>query len=84
MEKENKTLSNPRMQLFDGNYASDAYKEKDFYSLRDHFAGLAMQGHMASEYGAGVQCDYRNQKALAEAFYSMADAMLEQRQIINP
>ena len=83
--EENKKLSNPRMQEVDDIYAADAYKANlDHFTLRDHFAGLAMQGHMASEYGAGVQCDYRNQKALAGAFYSMADAMLEQRQIINP
>lgn len=82
--EENKKLSNPRMQEFDGIYASDAYKaNSDHFTLRDHFAGLAMQGHMASEYGVAVQCDYREQKLLAEAFYSMADAMLEQRQIKN-
>jgi len=70
---------NPRMQLFDGEHASSAYKEKDFVTLRDHFAGLAMQGHLASEYGAGVHCDKDNMNRLAEAFYDMADAMLEQR-----
>lgn len=50
-------------------------------SLRDYFAGLAMQGHIASYYGAGVHSDKENQGYLAKAFYDMADAMLKQREL---
>lgn len=79
-----KEIPNPLMQQFDGMYANDAYKSdaqnpNHSVTLRDHFAGLAMQGHLASYYGAGVHCDNQNQEFLADRFYSMADAMLKQR-----
>ncbi len=44
----------------------------------------AMQGHMASEYGVGVQGDCRYMYSLAEACYSMADAMLKARVSSQP
>jgi hypothetical protein len=50
-------------------------------TLRDHFAGLAMQGHLASYYGAGVHCDQENMGYLAKSFYDMADEMLKQREM---
>ena len=50
-------------------------------TLRDYFANSAMQGHLASEYGAGVHCDDYNKQQLAKAFYEMADAMLKQREL---
>lgn len=71
-------IINPRMINPDGMYASEARSE-DFFSLRDHFAGLAMQGHIASYYGVCVQCDKENKEALAISFYDMADAMLIER-----
>lgn len=67
--EENKKLSNPRMQEADDIYAADAYKANlDHFILRDHFAGLAMQGYIASEYGVAVQFDYRERKAHVEVF----------------
>lgn len=45
---ENTKTKNPRMQNFDGMHASDAYKSDDFVSLRDDFAGKAMQGILAN------------------------------------
>ena len=46
--------------------------------LRDNFAIAAMQGHIASEYGAMVHTDDYNTEALAKRFYEIADAMLKQ------
>jgi hypothetical protein len=52
-------------------------------SLRDHFAGLAMQGAMVNVTGLGrISADARA-KNLAEAaalFYEVADAMLAERE----
>jgi len=48
-------------------------------SLRDYFANSAMQGHLSSEHGAGIHCDNQNKEYLAKSFYSMADAMLNER-----
>lgn len=76
----NKIISNPRMSNPDGMYASEARAE-DYFSLRDHFAGLAMQGYVASEYGAGIHCDREDMQYLASSFYDMADAMLKQREL---
>ncbi len=45
-------------------------------TLRDHFAGCALQGLMASE--AGIDMPYEPHWA-AERSYLMADAMLAQR-----
>lgn len=42
-------------------------------SLRDHFAGLAMQGLVASSYGCNTF------SGIALDAYAIADAMLEQR-----
>jgi hypothetical protein len=50
-------------------------------TLRDYFANSAMQGHLASYYGAGVHCDLENMSYLAKSFYDMADAMLKQREL---
>ena len=50
-------------------------------TLRDYFANSAMQGHIASYYGAGVHCDKENMEYLAKSFYDMADVMLKQREL---
>lgn len=54
-------------------------------SLRDHFAGLAMQGLMTS-YWDTFDC-YENSHALikcqVETAYEYADAMLKQRSLTN-
>lgn len=76
---ESKKPSNPRMHNPDGIHASEARNE-DCVTLRDYFANSAMQGHLASEYGAGIHCTKENQELLAEAFYNIADAMLKQRE----
>lgn len=73
-------ISNPRMQLFDGEFAGEAYaKTDDYYSLRDHFAGLAMQGHLSSEYYVGMNTSKENLTGIAKMAYLFADAMLEER-----
>lgn len=73
--EENKKPSNPDLHKGQVNLLQDRV------TLRDHFAGLAMQGHIASEYGAGVHCNRENMQYLASAFYDMADAMLKQREL---
>lgn len=50
-------------------------------TLRDHFAGLAMQGNMASHYGVNVHCTDEDLQAIAEQYYKIADAMLKQREL---
>lgn len=70
--------SNPRMQNPDGMYASEARNE-DFYSLRDFFAGNFLQGHLASEYYAGMNTSKENLIGIAKTAYLFADAMLEVR-----
>ncbi len=52
-------------------------------SLRDHFAGLAMQGAMVNATGLGQIPKDERAKHLAEAadmFYEIADAMLRARE----
>ncbi len=80
MENTENKPSNPRMHNSDGMYASEARAE-DYVSLRDHFAGLAMSGHLASKYGAGVYCTKQNMDYLARGFYEMADSMLKAREL---
>ena len=78
----NKIPSNPRMTNPDGVYASEARLE-DCVTLRDEIAMRAMQGHLASEYGAMVHSDDYNRKALAQESYKIADMMLEAREETN-
>ena len=55
------------------------------FSIRDHFAGLAMQGLMTA-YWDTFDC-YENSHALikcqVETAYEYADAMLKQRSLTN-
>jgi len=83
MEKEKPT--NPLMQQFDGQYASDSYAvafkyPKKSYTLRDHFAGLAMQGLISATDKDGNWTG-NLPKNLSENAYSVADAMLKQREL---
>lgn len=80
MENNLKKPSNPRMQNPDGIYAGEARAE-DFFSLRDHFAGLAMQAHLSSEYSILHTSDKHNDSMLCLRFYEFADAMLEVRSL---
>lgn len=48
--------------------------------LRDYFAAKAMQGYIASEYGAALHGNEEGKDAHAKMFYSMADAMLKARE----
>lgn len=54
METENTRPENPRMHNPDGVYASEARLE-DYFSLRDHFAGLAMQTLLGFKHYDGQQ-----------------------------
>jgi len=76
---ENKP-NNPRMQLFDGVYASDAYKEIDFVTLRDYFANSAMQGMLSNPSMFDVLNGNANEIA-SKLSYEIADAMLKQREL---
>jgi hypothetical protein len=80
METDLKKISNPRMSNPDGMYASEARAE-DYYSLRDHFAGQYLQGHLASEYYAGQNTSKENLIGIAKCAYFFADAMLEVRSL---
>lgn len=64
--------SNPRMQNPDGMYASEARSE-DFFSLRDHYAGLAMQYFVNANNGNFSYND-------AEQIFYIADTMLKVRE----
>jgi len=75
----NKIPSNPRLRNLDGNYAYEE-RQEDYVSLRDEIAMRAMQGHLASEYGAMVHSDDYGRKALAQEFYKIADEMLKVRE----
>ena len=72
-------ISNPRMHNVDGTYAAEARTE-DFFSLRDHFAGLAMQAMLSNN----SMYDYIKDvviKNLSVESYLVADAMLLQRSV---
>jgi hypothetical protein len=64
---------------------SNGGREHEGMSLRDHFAGLAMQGLM-TVYWETFDC-YENSheliKCQVEAAYEYADAMLKQRSLTN-
>lgn len=84
---ETKKPSNPRIQNFDGVYASDAYKSEDYVSLRDEIAMRAMQGLISNSdwmktYGQGEKY-LMSSDITAEVAYGYADAMLKQREIEN-
>lgn len=49
--------------------------------LRDYFAGKFLQGHLASEYYAGMNTSKENVLGVAKSAYIFADAMIEARLI---
>ncbi len=51
--------------------------------LRDYFAGKYLQGHLASEYYAGMNTSKENVLGVAKSAYIFADAMIEARLIEN-
>lgn len=54
---------------------------QDGVTLRDHFAGLAMQGFVANNWNA---MDDAARAVLADSAYELADAMLAARQPQTP
>jgi hypothetical protein len=59
----------------DGYHDGKAFKDRHI-TIRDHFAGLAMQGYLSGYYAGGD-----SHKAIAEESYELADAMLKAREI---
>ncbi len=69
-------LSNDNLELFISEIYNDGYqagKGKDKLELRDHFAGLAMQGLLTSKTGYIVGED------IAFSAYAMAGHMIRER-----
>ena len=72
-------LSNDNLSLFvseiynDGYHDGKAFKER-YMTIRDHFAGLAMQG--LSTIDGYIGLDY-----IASDAYALADAMLKAREV---
>ena len=95
MEREKKI--NPLMQQFDGMYAIDSYKSSEKlpehnFTLRDNFAGLAMQGLLGNlsiqdkilaikqrQYWSEEYPDKTESECIAIESFLIADAMLKQR-----
>ena len=77
--EEIKKPSNPRMTNPDGMYASEARLE-DYFDLRDHFAGLAMQGMLSNPSMFDILNGNANEIA-SRLSYELADAMLKQREL---
>lgn len=78
METKQKEVSNPRMHNPDGVHASEARSE-DYFSLRDYFAGKAMNGYLSAIHeviNRGMVIDAYN---IANECYIIADAMLKVR-----
>jgi hypothetical protein len=71
--KEDTTQLDPTWMEKTGGYAKDM-------TLRDHYAGLAMQGVLIDE-AIHDESDVATEwlRKIAEASYVMADAMLEER-----
>jgi hypothetical protein len=69
---------NGNIEMFAGQLYSDGYNNRklDNAALRDHFAGLAMQGVLAMD----DDIDY---KYISSVAYIMADAMLAERSKSN-
>ena len=83
MSTEIKKPSNPRMQLFDGMYASDAYKENDFITLRDEVAKSVLNGIISSNtegMANGMALTKENIKSFVEVSFLFADEFLKQRE----
>ena len=71
--------SNPRLRNLDGQFAYEA-RQEDCVTLRDEIAMRALQGHLASEYYAGINSEKENLLGIARTMYLFADAMLEVRE----
>ncbi len=67
----------------DGMYAAKARSE-DYVSLRDHFAGLAMNGELSRIAYNGNGRTYSDFNDLAKKSYQIADAMLKARKEVKP
>lgn len=77
----NKKPSNPRMHNPDGLYASEARLE-DCVTLRDYFANSAMQGYLSSHAHPEASNPLNGRyDEMAKESYSIADAMLKQREL---
>lgn len=74
---------NPPMQNHSGQYALDAMKEPHV-KLRDHFAGLAMQGILSSMSESRYNGFGYSAEELASECYTVADAMLKARKEVEP
>ena len=64
-------------------YDQEVVDEFQGMTLRDHFAGLAMQTILASQYEDGIyvgDTDNDSEHMCANSAYMMADAMLKARQ----
>lgn len=59
------------------NYFADVLDGQPGMSLRDWFAGMALQGGISGCAARGEPISYKNMAALA---YEMADAMIEERE----
>lgn len=73
--KEHEKPSNPDLHKGQVNLLQDRV------TLRDHFAGQYLQGHLSSEYYAGMNDSEENLIAIAKTAYKFADAMLKQREL---
>lgn len=71
--KENKKPSNPDLHKGQVNLLQDRT------TLRDHFAGLAMQASDLEAYAEKFGINY--EKHVASDSYKLADAMLKQREL---
>jgi hypothetical protein len=71
-------ITSGNVEKFAAHLYEDGYRAKirndDIAALRDHFAGLAMQGVLAMD----DDIDY---KYISSVAYIMADAMLEERML---
>jgi len=66
-------LSNDNLELFISEIYNDGYQAgKDKSELRDHFAGLAMQGILSNS-------DIMNSDAISKDAYTTADSMIKER-----
>lgn len=77
---ENKKLNNPSA-FPQTDYSNIQDAEFKGMTLRDYFAGKALQGHLASEYYAGTNTQKENLEGIASNMYAFADAMLKQREL---
>lgn len=75
---ETKKPSNPRMSNPDGVYASEARLE-DCFTLRDHFAGLAMQAMINNPNIKRPDENKSDFITFSKRAYQYADAMIEFR-----